>query len=521
MKYIVTALLSLTLALGAAGCSDFLSGPGVDEDPNSILNLSRPGPLYIGIQAAQSVQFEGQIARLAAEYTQQVAGNSRQSIGFDRYGMDPVTIDPEWISVYGSNRTLSGGGGLLDIRKMQQLARKLGDSTYIGIGKVYEALVMGMAADVWGDVPYREAADSTNETPVFDSQLQVYSDIITQLDSAITVYLAAAGPTNLGPPQDQAEIIYGGRSVEDLRTTYTEVAHTLKARYFMHLAEADPSNYANALAEVPLGISSPANDFNWFHDATPNGNNIWFQFQATRTDIAPGAAIVELLKRRIAAGVEDDARLNFYFIPPADAPTGAPAEFFGFRPAGSTGLNTAPGIDPGNGSATASYSDFNFANANIDAGDFRQPEVTYAENQLIGAEAAFQTGGQGAAQPFLDAARANRVYGARGATPVVFPALGSVPATLQNIMEEKYLALFLNIEVWNDYKRTCLPSLAPAPALNSPNPGTSPIPGRIPYGVTETNANPNTPNVPPTGFNRNDPTPCPALNYTTSTPLAN
>jgi len=91
------------------------------------------------------VQFEGQIARIAAEYTQQVSGNSRQSIGFDRYGMDPVTIDPEWIAVYGSNRTLGGGGGLLDIRKMQQRARVLGDSAYIGIGKVYEALVMGMA----------------------------------------------------------------------------------------------------------------------------------------------------------------------------------------------------------------------------------------------------------------------------------------------------------------------------------------------------------------------------------------
>jgi starch-binding outer membrane protein, SusD/RagB family len=294
----------------------------------------------------------------------------------------------------------------------------------------------------------------------------------------------------------------------------------LKARYYLHLAEVDPANYALALAEVPLGISSPANDFNWYHDATPNGNNIWYQFQAARADIAPGAAMIELMKRRIAAGVEDDARLNFYFIPPADA-VGAPADFFGYRAAGSTGLNTALGIDPGNGSPTGGYSDFNFANANIDAGDFRQPVVTYAENQLIGAEAAFQVGGQGAAQPFLDAARANRVYGARGTAPVVFPPLGPVPSTLENIMEEKYVALFLNIEAWSDYKRTCLPSLAPAPPLGSPDPGTSPIPGRIPYGVTEINANPNTPAVPPTGFNRNDPAPCPALNYTSSTPLAN
>jgi hypothetical protein len=43
----------------------------------------------------------------------------------------------------------------------------------------------------------------------------------------------------------------------------------------------------------------------------------------------------------------------------------------------------------------------------------------------------------------------------------------------------------------------------------------------MPYGITEINANPNTPNVPPAGRNANDPNPCPALNYTTSTPLAN
>ena len=522
MKHTMKALLSLTLAVGLAGCSDFLSGPGVDQDPNSILNLARPGPLYIGIQAGQTVQFEGQISRLAAEYVQQAAGVGRQSIGFDRYAMDPVTIDPEWIAVYGSNRTLGGGGGLLDIRKMQQLARVVGDSTYIGIGKVYEALVMGMAADVWGDVPYREAADSTNEVPAFDSQLQVFADVLAQLDSAITVFLPASGPSNLGPPQDNAELIYSGqgRDAAALRTVYTEVAHTLKARYHMHLAELDPSNYALALAEVPLGISTPANDFNWYNDLTPNGNNIWYQFYATRQgDVSPGSAIIEILKRRIAAGTEDEARLNFYFIP-ADAP-GTPADFFGHRPGGVTGLNVAPGLDRGNGSPAGNFADFNFANANIDAGDFRQPEVTYAENQLIGAEAAFQIGGQGAAQPFLDAARANRVYGARGTAPVIFPPSAPVPATLENIMEEKYLALFLNIEAWSDYKRTCLPSLAPAAPLGSTEPGPGPIAGRVPYGITEINANPNTPPVSPTAQNRNDPNRCPALNYTTTTPLAN
>jgi hypothetical protein len=89
-------------------------------------------------------------------------------------------------------------------------------------------------------------------------------------------------------------------------------------------------------------------------------------------------------------------------------------------------------------------------------------------------------------------------------------------------MEEKYVTLFLNIEAWNDYKRTCLPALAPAPAsLGNTTPGSQPIPGRLPYGITEANANPNTPNVSATGQNPNDPSACPLLDYATTTPLGN
>jgi hypothetical protein len=525
MMHVRKLAIVAALALIGSGCSDYLSGPGVGTDPNSIDKLVRPGPLYIGIQAAQGVQFQSQLARNAAMYTQQVAGIGRQQVGFDRYKIDPSQngTDSYWTSVYGSARTLTGGGGLLDIRKMQQLARAAGDSLFIGIGKVFEALVIGTAADIWGDIPYREAADSNNQTPAFDPQLQVYADLQAQLDSAIAIYLPATGPTNFGPPQDNAELIYQGRDAEALRATYLEVAHSLKARLFMHTAEVDPTSYAKALAEVPLGISDPANDFNWFADLTPQGNNIWWQFQANRGDIGPGAAMIELMKRRINAGISDSARLQFYFLP-AMADDATPLGFFGYRPAATTDLQVAPGIDPGNGipdpvTGSPKYSDFNFINSNLDPGDFRQPELTYDETQLIGAEAAFQTGGQGAAQPFLDAARANRVFGARGVTPIVFPALPPVPATLENIMEEKYEALFLNIEVWNDYKRTCLPPLAPAPPPGSNAPGTGPIAGRLPYGISEINANPNTPNVPPTGQNPNDPNPCPVLNYTSSTPL--
>jgi hypothetical protein len=52
-------------------------------------------------------------------------------------------------------------------------------------------------------------------------------------------------------------------------------------------------------------------------------------------------------------------------------------------------------------------------------------------------------------------------------------------------MEEKYVALFQNTEVWNDYRRTCYPNLTPAF-------GTF-IPARLVYGTDERRANPNIP----------------------------
>ena len=49
----------------------------------------------------------------------------------------------------------------------------------------------------------------------------------------------------------------------------------------------------------------------------------------------------------------------------------------------------------------------------------------------------------------------------------------------------KYVALFQNTEVWNDYRRTCYPNLTPASGNF--------IPARLVYGTDERRANPNIP----------------------------
>jgi hypothetical protein len=110
------------------------------------------------------------------------------------------------------------------------------------------------------------------------------------------------------------------------------------------------------------------------------------------------------------------------------------------------------------------------------APDFRQPVLTFAENQFIRAEAQYQTGAAVAALATLNAYRASVGLGPKAATGA---------ALLQAIMEDKYVALFQNTEVWNDYRRTCYPNLTPASG--------SFIPARLVYGTDERRANPNIP----------------------------
>ena len=89
-----------------------------------------------------------------------------------------------------------------------------------------------------------------------------------------------------------------------------------------------------------------------------------------------------------------------------------------------------------------------------------------------------------------------------GAGPAAGNAPLAGPVTLAQVAVEKWIADFQNIEVWNDYKRTCLPKLTPVA-------GKSAIPGRLLYAFSERNANPNIPA--PTAQparNQNDPNAC-------------
>ena len=70
---------------------------------------------------------------------------------------------------------------------------------------------------------------------------------------------------------------------------------------------------------------------------------------------------------------------------------------------------------------------------------------------------------------------------------------GNFQKDLETIITQKYIALFLQPEVWSDYRRTGFPVIPLAQnATNAANPNGL-IPRRIPYPQNEQSLNKNTP----------------------------
>ncbi len=466
--------IALAAAVAVSACNPFLTGEGLSNDPNNPTTATREA-LFMGVQATTFGQQESSIALTVCMWMQQCTGDGGRFVEeFGKYVIDEGSFSFDFNSVY-------TGGGLTDIRKIEASAAAAPDSVFNGIAQIYEAFIVGTAADVWGDIPYTEALQVS--APHLDNQFAVYDSVQALLSRAI-VNLAGAGPG----PADR-DLVFGdapSKSVEVAK--WTAVAHTLKARYFMHTVEAAGAGllgprtaaqvYGDAIAEATLGINDPTGggDFRAFHGQATSERNVWFQFSQTTfgIDLVAGKYLVDLMNAR-----GDTLRLP---------------QYFGLNSVGGYGgddVNTGP-LNPDSVSAV---------DGARNSPTFRQPFVSWAENVLIRAEAENRTGNDAAALTDLNAERASAGLGSVAAAGA---------ALLDSIMTEKYVALFQNIEIWSDYKRTCIPVIQPFPSSQFSNR----VPGRMFYGSNERNTNPNIPlpsaQLSTNGFrNANDPNPCP------------
>ena len=147
------AFAALALSLIAAGCNDYLTGGELSTDPTSPVTANNK-QLFVGVTSNTWSLLGGDPARVTGLLTQQFEGIQSQYLSIYQYSINEQTTN-------GYHSSLYGGGGLKDVRQLQANARAQGDTLFLGIAQVQEAMLMGYAADIFGDVPYSAVYQQT------------------------------------------------------------------------------------------------------------------------------------------------------------------------------------------------------------------------------------------------------------------------------------------------------------------------------------------------------------------------
>lgn len=424
-RILFPGLLAAALLLTQTGCNKFTDGYDVSPNSASVTTL----PLQLAAVELEVININtSQLARVSNIFTQHLAGTDQQYATYATYLVTEQDTGNDFDGIY--------QGGLVNAQAMIDKGTAEGSPQYAGIGKVLKALLLGIATDTWGDVPDSQALQGlANLNPTYDKQEVVLADIQQLLSDGITLLKTSNSANKLLPGSD--DFIHNG----DV-SAWIQNAYVLKARYANRLSRRNASGSATQALQFldqayAAGLTSGASDaYAVFGSSSINANQ-YYAFNSVRANyLKMGARLVDLMKSL------GDPRLPLYAAPTSNG------DFIG-APLGSTTTANISDIGPlYAGSATAPV-----------------PFITFAEAKFIDAEASLRANNTTrASAAYVAALKAHFAQvGLSSTDPYIaaHSALGTAPLT--TIMTQKYIANFLQLEAWNDYRRTKLPALTPDP----------------------------------------------------------
>jgi hypothetical protein len=458
MKTIFLLLAGVILA--GTGCKKFLD---VNRDPNHPLTVAE-SLILTPVEFTISTQVAGGYTGMVTAYWMQQLSLNQGSPGIDTYMILDKDVDNTWSFFLYPNI-------FENLTVMITEAEAAGHYQYAAIGKTLFAYSMAITTDLWNDVPYTQALQPTViPKPAYDRQETIYQGIQNTLDSAL--YYAALPASKVAPAGD--DLIYGGNM-----EAWTKFIYTLKARYYLRLTKA-PGHAAStqadsALTALQTGFASNGDNAAVPYSGSAEDENPWYE------NTLPGAGGVVMAESFIDSLLtRKDPRL------PVLAAKGRGGNYLG-RASGA-----APASD------YTVYSSVNtFYGGYLPLSIYNNTGaaaslllMTYSEALFIKAEAVFITAGAAAAEPVYQAAIGSHMdllwVGTAARTGYISTRPVLTPANaLEQIITEKYVADFLSIETYNDWRRTGFPHLALAQ-----NAYVNYIPRRWPYSFTETLTNP-------------------------------
>ncbi len=461
LTFIKLFATSLLLVLSTSCEKSFLDP--VRDDPNNPLSVTEALQLS-GLLGNFSYQvIANDPARITSYWIQHTAFTAVPPSA-DNYDLDESDVNNLWSFA-------SYTAVMNNARILSEKATASGNHHYAGIGKVILAWNMSIVTDLWGDVPYSEAWVPERTTkPKYDSQESIYMAIQALLDGAIADF---NNTSNLSPSTD--DLLYSAASQAAWRTNslpkWQRLTYTLKARFHMRLTNApgyDPVTQSNlALAALANGFKSNADNARFKYYSEAGAENPWYQWTIDdkwNDDTRLSESYVNRLK-----GL-NDPRLAVQARPTVTGSTADVPNFAG-----------AP-----NGEGNLVNNTISQLGTYYSSADAPVTWLSYTEAKFLEAEATFRTRGAAAAQPIYRDAVAASLSELGVAAGAQTTYLNSRPAltagnALEEIMEQKYIALFLQFEAYHDWRRTGFPNdLTLAKGALVPS-----IPLRVPYPQDE------------------------------------
>ncbi len=462
LKYLGVLSISLLLFSCTKEAMD-----DVNVDKNSTDKMTAKNLIPDAILKSAYETTSTDLAWYTSVFVEQSAGTWGQLASADkRIGMNSSsTFDNSWNSLYDVMNIC-----YTVIQKTDPTTGEEKDN-YVcrGIAEILMAYNLGMATDLWGEVPYDEAFKGlSNLKPAYQNQSVIYPKIQALLTDAIAnLKLAGKIPSTL-------DFTYGGD-----KTKWIKAAYSLKARYFLRLSQKSATASTDALAAAALGFSS-ADDEMMFaeYGAGPGSWNPWFEEWYGRSMMSESQTLDNLFTDR------NDPRYDWAVLGDVDgaAPNGTAKEQQG-------GYNVSA-----------------FSTNSMDLSSYPTPMMTYHELLFIVAEAKFRNSDPTWTNSLQDAIAASFTYNekfnawgdvaysktaADYYTDEVLPRL-TVGNELKEILTQKYLSeyQFEAIQAYNDYRRTGIPT------MNNPKNATVGFVNRLPFAYSEFSNNPaNVPTV--------------------------
>ena len=229
-KKIIPAALAVLL-LGT-GCKKALD---INQDPNNpAIEQGTPTIVFPAAVMSTAGRVGGDMAILggiwAQYWTQSATANQYKYI--DAYNVKGADFNGAYNELF--------SGALNDYQFVLTKAREQQNWKYLLMGTVMRAYTYQVLADLYDQVPYREAFQGLNNLqPHFDDGYSVYKGLLSELDSALAKDYRSG---SFSDRDQKADLVFGGNMEK-----WTQFANTLKLKMYLRMVNKKP-------AEAEAGI---------------------------------------------------------------------------------------------------------------------------------------------------------------------------------------------------------------------------------------------------------------------------